>query len=372
MAENKEVKQELEKISDVLAIAIGNGLLHVARDHITNRIVKEKELQNGIESFLVEIDCLTHELDKIDLKLGDLGATLPINDIKELLFAKKEVFKRYDELFSKLNQELQIDCIAHLISKIKEVVDSINKFENLRIADSIKDNFLILEVDVRDTYNHLLDLSSKNRSKIVNAANPEKNMRNYIDLAAIELDKEPVNKSKALSYIYKVYDELYDIFNYAPLQWRLKIRYGLDIWLYLVAFIAGIFFFYYFNANTHLNLLGISQLQIDAISSGIVGGIFRGIWFLMRNLNSLTYNRNHLNYYLSCPIAGGMMGLFVYLFALGGIILFSTISITNDDDTEQEPGTNNLLILALALLAGYKWEFVIEWINQNLGNLKSK
>ena len=99
-----------------------------------------------------------------------------------------------------------------------------------------------------------------------------------VNCARRELEKKGSDLSSCSKALYQVIDDLENLERAKPLNWRLSNRYGLQIWLYLIAFLSLVFLFYYFNIDGSLvTIFGIQQQGIDAAAWGVVGGILRGL-----------------------------------------------------------------------------------------------
>ena len=375
---NENIENDIANVSDIITIAIGNGLFQTVRDKLRREISTIIELQTAAQKLRSELNLFLLQLDTFSetrIEYGDIP-TLKAK-IQNYILPWKETLKKYLETFDNFSSQLPSENIPTIIYNIKTIMDTITIIEISINAntDEIKNALLNLQIKIYIALNNLQDVISRNALTIENMSTPERSLEKNLENATTELNKDPPNNSKALDYINHTYNELFNVISYAPWQWKVTNRYGLDIWLYLVFFILSIFSFYYFDLDQYLIVkFGLNELAINTVTFGALGGIFRGIWWLMGNLNKLKHNKNHLNWYLSCPVGGGILGAFIYLFTLGGVLLFSQLSFANNtsitdqinDPNDLVSGINGLLIISLAILAGYKWEFIVKWIDDNL------
>ena len=146
----------------------------------------------------------------------------------------------------------------------------------------------------------------------------------------------------------------------AARSWRFNNIYAVNIWIYLVCFIAFVFLFYYLDIDAFIvNRLGITQAAVDATVWGIVGALFRGLWYLWTNLNNRTYRRTWRIWFLSIPFLGAILGAIVFLIIAGGLVIVS------EEDIDI---INPIVIMVFAAIAGFNWQWAIE-VLERVGNL---
>jgi hypothetical protein len=168
-------------------------------------------------------------------------------------------------------------------------------------------------------------------------------------------------------------------------KWRFYNFYAADIWIYLVLFLAAIFFGYYYDINTMLvEKLDIPSTAINAAIWGAIGGILRGIWHLWIHLNDRTFRRSWRIWFFSCPFLGGIFGSLLYLLIVGGLLVLSqdstpltspagnqttstTVNTSNLDTNQTGNAVGNggnissqLVVIAFSALAGYNWEWAVK------------
>jgi hypothetical protein len=147
--------------------------------------------------------------------------------------------------------------------------------------------------------------------------------------------------------------------------WRATNIYAVHIWLYLLSFLGLLILFYYYGGIDYLiEKLNTLSTQDDVQSYrngiysvvwGIIGGIFRGIWYLKRRVNDRGFRNSWILWYLSSPIVGGILGVITYLLIVGGLLTLSDSELNTE---------NSLLVMAVAAIAGYNWPAATDMIRR--------
>jgi hypothetical protein len=161
-------------------------------------------------------------------------------------------------------------------------------------------------------------------------------------------------------------------------KWRFYNFYAADVWIYLVLFLAAIFFGYYYDINTILvEKLDIPSTAINAAIWGAIGGILRGIWYLWKNLNDRTFRRSWRIWFFSCPFLGGIFGSLLYLLIVGGLLVLSqdTTNLTSPTGNQTTSASSNqtgntgendgnissqLVVIAFSAIAGFNWDWAVK------------
>jgi hypothetical protein len=212
------------------------------------------------------------------------------------------------------------------------------------------------------------------------------------------------NKLKeARKYLYS--DDLSDADYYASLAlraydgalysssrvWRFSNMYAGHIWIYLIAFLAAVLAFYWYQLDSDfLNLhVRIQEAALHAATWGAVGGILRGLWYLKDKVSDRRYRNSLRIYFLSVPFLGGLFGAVLYFVLISGLFIIApaqapnllnqngTASVAaNQSNASTTTGTINqaanqsnannttgsvstVAIIPLAILAGFNWEWII-------------
>ena len=77
-----------------------------------------------------------------------------------------------------------------------------------------------------------------------------------------------------------VLDQYSDATNNTDKWWKLFNIYAIDIWIYLIGFLAVVFAFYFYGLNAILKSPPFVESAIHAATWGTIGAILRGLWFL--------------------------------------------------------------------------------------------
>jgi hypothetical protein len=173
--------------------------------------------------------------------------------------------------------------------------------------------------------------------------------------------------------------------------WRFSNMYAGHIWIYLIAFLAGVLAFYWYQLDSNfLNLhVRIQEAALHAATWGAVGGILRGLWYLKDKVSDRRYRNSFRIYFLSVPFLGALFGAILYFVLISGLFIIAptqTPTILNQNATapvaanqsnaSTTTGTVNqaadqsndnittgsvstLAIIPLAVLAGFNWEWII-------------
>lgn len=133
-------------------------------------------------------------------------------------------------------------------------------------------------------------------------------------------------------------------------KWKFVNLHAMPIWLYLCGTLVIIFLFFYFQINVSIeSKLKIGSTFTYTITWGIIGSILRAFWKLKSSVGGLKHRKSFVNYYLSAPMIGGILGGIIYLIILGGLVSVSNI---------QQP-VNGIPIMVFAALAGFNWEWAV-------------
>jgi len=193
----------------------------------------------------------------------------------------------------------------------------------------------------------------KNQTKVTVESIQEK-----LNQARIAIDKQ--NLSEAETQLSLGNSKFYEALHEADNVWRFSNLYAAPIWIYLIGFLVGIFFFYYLNmdkvlsSNENFLLMGIY-----AGTWGCIGSILRGLWYLKKNVDTREYQSSWIIYFISAPFLGGILGTIVYILIIGGLVSVSK---------QQFDIENIYAILPFSALAGFNWEWAIDLLNK-IGDL---
>src|SRR5262249_36018756 len=100
-----------------------------------------------------------------------------------------------------------------------------------------------------------------------------------------------------------------------------------------------------------------------SIVLGALGAVLRGLWFLNIHVMRKQF-RNHWTLpFLLAPLIGGILGLLAFLLFHAGFVSVSGKISSNSEPTLAD----TRLPMAIAILAGYSWEWVLEAVNRILG-----
>lgn len=103
----------------------------------------------------------------------------------------------------------------------------------------------------------------------------------------------------------------------------------------------------------------IWSMPTAALGVGALGAILRGLWWLYRNVARRKFRMSFLLAHLAAPWIGALFGLFTYLLLLAGVVSL--------EGAEQADLQGGVLHLALAFLAGYSWEWVLDRVDRLRG-----
>ncbi|GIU71748.1 MAG: hypothetical protein KatS3mg003_1227 [Candidatus Nitrosocaldaceae archaeon] len=177
--------------------------------------------------------------------------------------------------------------------------------------------------------------------------------------AKVALDNSNISECRKL--LSSAQDTLYEAMEHAPRMWRILYKYAIHIWAYLASVLVTIFLFYYYDLDSLVkDSIGISQLALDATVWGVIGSIFRGIWWLWYRVNRNEFRKIWLTWYLSAPFIGGILGALIFITAHAGLVIIQ-------GGTQTSNNLNHFVIIAGAAFAGFKWKWAIEKISQLMG-----
>jgi hypothetical protein len=103
----------------------------------------------------------------------------------------------------------------------------------------------------------------------------------------------------------------------------------------------------------------IWSLPVAALGLGTLGAVLRGLWWLQRNVGRRSFRMSFTLAYLAAPWIGALFGLFTYLLLLAGVVSL--------EGPEGADLNGKVLPLALAFLAGYSWEWVLDRVDRLRG-----
>jgi hypothetical protein len=153
--------------------------------------------------------------------------------------------------------------------------------------------------------------------------------------------------------------------------WRFKYIYAGHILIYLIGLLIGIFLFYnlfYFelvgnNETPKLldNIIGkdYSAAAVHAVVWGTIGSILREIWFLKAITADRRYTNSWRVYFIVGPFIGAIFGAMIFFLVVGGLIVIGDEANSGSPINQSGSPINQLIIIALALLAGFNWEWAI-------------
>jgi hypothetical protein len=157
----------------------------------------------------------------------------------------------------------------------------------------------------------------------------------------------------------------YEALHCSQWSWRATNIYAAHIWVYLLSFLGAVILFYYYGGvDFFIEKLNILDTQDDlqyyrngiySVTWGIIGGIFRGIWFLKRRVDDREFRNSWTLWYLSSPIIGGILGVIIYLVLIGGLITLSTSELSIE---------NSLVVMGVAAIVGYNWPAATDMIKR--------
>src|SRR3712207_3757914 len=90
------------------------------------------------------------------------------------------------------------------------------------------------------------------------------------------------------------------------------------------------------------------SLNFQAVIWRAIGGLFQGIWYLWRLVRNRYYRKTSIIQYISAPFIGGMLGAFVYIIIIAGLLAL-------DSETTRAPRA--FVVMALAAFAGWNWDW---------------
>jgi hypothetical protein len=150
----------------------------------------------------------------------------------------------------------------------------------------------------------------------------------------------------------------FDAVDHTSAKWRFQNIYAGHVWIYFIGMLSVVFLFYYFDVGQPiLQKFSLLRVAIDATSWGVVGGILQGLWALWRNVDLRQYRKPWQIRFISAPFIGGILGAIVYLLVVGGLLIISK-------EESAEANLNAVVIMALAALAGYNWEWAVKQFNK--------
>jgi hypothetical protein len=147
--------------------------------------------------------------------------------------------------------------------------------------------------------------------------------------------------------------------------WRFSNVYAGPIWIYWVGILFGIFTFYYFSLDINISqkfLMNVSgkdtaEAAINATAWGCIGSVLRGIWYLKSKIDDRVYRNSWRFWAVSVPFLGGIFGAIIYLVIIAGLYSLNG-----------KVQTNALVVVPLAALAGFNWEWGVK-IFERIGEI---
>lgn len=150
----------------------------------------------------------------------------------------------------------------------------------------------------------------------------------------------------------------FDAVDHTSGKWRFQNIYAGHVWIFLIGMLSVVFLFYYSGVSLSISeKFSILTVAIDATLWGIVGGILQGLWALWRNVDRRQYRKVWQIRFISTPFIGGILGAIVYLLVVAGLLIISK-------EENAETNLNSLVIMAMAALAGYNWEWAVKQFNK--------
>lgn len=214
------------------------------------------------------------------------------------------------------------------------------------------------EKDRVEKFVRLMDLRVNNSSEngLFNKSQDFDDLLKDIESVRTELRSSNPNYPKCHTILSKVKSKHDKLVREKNWQWRFVNKYGGWIWIYLIFFLVLIFVFHFSSLRDFVLKSGIVDINIlNSVTLGIIGSLLRGITKHWYRINEGSFRHIWRMYFLSVPFIGGMLGGFMYL-----ILKASLIVMSKPEPGQMTPDLNPIIILALAGLAGYYWEWAEE------------
>ena len=262
------------------------------------------------------------------------------------------------------------------INQRKRLQDAIEKVD-IWVSTGVENGLFINDIN-KPTYQLIIDKMKSSKANLIKG--------NLID-SDHDLDE--------------VLDKYSDAKHAMSTRWRLFNIYALDVYLYLIGFLALIFAFYVSKLDEFSQQPPFVQTALHAATWGAIGAILRGLWFLKEGVGEGKYRKTWRILYYSYPFLGGIFGTLTYLILVAGLLTFggndALDGLTNGNATSGnqvekpvaetatsgnqvvKPGENasdssndkpnplsprNLLFIPIAALAGFNWEWFMIIFNR--------
>ncbi len=155
------------------------------------------------------------------------------------------------------------------------------------------------------------------------------------------------------------YSELHKVVLAKSLRWRLLHIHAVDLYLYLAAWTAFLLIMGFYPDK--VSKLATWGIPATVLAFGALGGVLRGLWWLTKKVEGRNLRTQFRALYYAAPVLAGILGMLAYLFA---DILLAGLSVEAGEDGEEELSIG---VYALAFLAGFYWEWVVNKIKDFAG-----
>lgn len=145
-----------------------------------------------------------------------------------------------------------------------------------------------------------------------------KNWLNELEDASCELEKDPKKCSKVIS---RIRCEFFDELNNQPLKVRLKYLYAIYVWIFLSSLFLILISLIILRILNEFILF--ANISTEVVAYGGLGACVYSMYYLRKNIYTLTFVKYHTFYWFAYPMAGMIFGLGIVFIAAAGLIQFN-------------------------------------------------
>jgi uncharacterized membrane protein YvlD (DUF360 family) len=137
--------------------------------------------------------------------------------------------------------------------------------------------------------------------------------------------------------------------------WRACYLHWLPLWAYYLVCLVLTLFLALVLPN-----LKLLDIPLRAILLGALGAELRGLYWLQEKVGERSFRPTSFVAHLSAPFIGGLLGILAHL--IGGL----GILVLTQQPSSAASSQGNLASLAVAFLSGFKWEWVVDTLDEKV------
>ncbi len=145
-------------------------------------------------------------------------------------------------------------------------------------------------------------------------------------------------------------------------KWRAVHIWAIPAFFYY-AIMMALFLYIQLWHGSLIDAFEIGIIPFQIFLYGFIGGLIRGIWWLIFKVENRSFRPQFFLPYITGPWMGALLAVFSYALIKAGLLVITST------DGQSTPLTDDTYgIIALVILAGFSWE----WVMQAINRLKNK